>query len=58
MEADIHRRFEMVGSTLDERQRRLWAASEAKAAGVAGVTLAHRATGLVSASREGEAYWV
>ena len=45
-EADIRRRFEMVGSTLDERQRRLWAASEAKAAGVAGVTLAHRATGL------------
>jgi hypothetical protein len=45
-EAEIRRRFEFVGSTLDERQRRLWAASEAKALGFAGVTITHRATRL------------
>jgi DDE family transposase len=45
-EAEIRRRFKMVGSSLDERRRRLWAASEAKAAGSSGVTLTHRATGL------------
>jgi len=45
-EADIRQRFKMVGSSLDERRRRLWAASEAKTAGSSGVTLTHRATGL------------
>jgi transposase len=42
-EADIRRRFRLVAPTLDERQRRLWAAAEAT---TAGVTSVHRATGL------------
>jgi hypothetical protein len=45
-EADIRRRFKAVGQTLDERQRRLWAAAEAKTAGKRGIGLVHRATGL------------
>lgn len=45
-EADIRRRFRLVAPTLDERQRRLWAAAEAAAAGAAGVTSVYRATGL------------
>ena len=45
-EAAIRQRFEFVGVTWNERQRRVWAASEAKAAGYGGVSLVSRATGL------------
>ena len=42
----IRRRYVAITRTLNERQRRLWAASEAKAAGYGGVSLVARATGL------------
>jgi Rhodopirellula transposase DDE domain len=45
-EAGIRGRYQLINRTLDERQRRLWAAAEARAAGFAGVTLVHRATGM------------
>jgi hypothetical protein len=46
MEAAIRQRFEVLASTLDERQRRLWAAAEAKAWGYGGVSLVSRSTGI------------
>src|ERR1700754_4129914 len=46
MEAAIRQRFKGLASTLDERQRRLWAASEAKAWGYGGVSLVSRSTGI------------
>jgi transposase len=46
MEAAIRQRFEDLASSLDERQRRLWAASEAKAWGYGGVSLVSRSTGI------------
>lgn len=39
MEAAIRQQFEGLASMLDERQRRLWAATEAKAWGYGGVSL-------------------
>src|SRR5580693_9392981 len=45
-EAAIGQRFEGLASTLDERQRRLWAAIEAKAWGYGGVSLVSRSTGI------------
>ena len=45
-EADVRRRYKALARTLDERQRRLWAAAEAKTAGRRGISLVHRATGL------------
>ena len=45
-EAAIRQRFESLASTLDERQRRWWAASEAKAWGYGGVSLVSRSTGI------------
>jgi hypothetical protein len=46
MESAIRRRFSAVASVLDERQRRLWLAAEAKAVGYGGVSLVARATGV------------
>lgn len=46
MEAAIRQRFEGLASTLDERQRRRWAAAEAKAWGHGGITLVSRSTGV------------
>ena len=46
MEAAIRQRFEGLASTLDERQRRLWAAAEARAWGYGGVSLVSRSTGI------------
>ncbi len=45
-EADIRRRYESIRRSLDERQRRLWVAVEARAVGFAGLTVVHRATGM------------
>ncbi|HUO71324.1 MAG TPA: ISAzo13 family transposase, partial [Solirubrobacteraceae bacterium] len=45
-EAVIARRFADVGPELNERQRRLWAASEARALGYGGVAAVARATGI------------
>jgi transposase len=45
-EADIRERFGLVGAALDERQRRRWAAAEARAVGRGGVSIVGRATGL------------
>ena len=42
----IRRRFELLTATWNERQRRLWAASEARAVGYGGVSLVSRCTGL------------
>jgi len=46
LEAAIRQRFEDLASTLDERQRRWWAAAEAKAWGYGGVSLVARSTGI------------
>jgi transposase len=46
MEVAVRSRFTNVESMLDERQRRLWAAAEAKAAGYGGVSMVARATGI------------
>jgi len=46
MEAAIRQRFEGLASTLDERQRRLWAAAEATSWGYGGVSLVSRSTGI------------
>lgn len=46
MEARIRQRFAKLKTTFNERQRRLWAAAEAKTAGYGGVSLVHRATGI------------
>jgi Rhodopirellula transposase DDE domain len=45
-EASIRRRSHQLLPTLDERQRRLWAAAEASALGYGGVSLVARATGV------------
>jgi hypothetical protein len=51
---DIHRRYSGIAPLLDERQRRLFAATEAKAAGYGGVAAVARATGMaVSTIRRG-----
>jgi transposase len=46
MESAVRRRFSAVAPALDERQRRLWAAAEAKALGYGGVSAVARATGI------------
>jgi hypothetical protein len=46
MEAAVRQRFAELKTTLNERQRRLWAAAEAKTIGYSGVSLVHRATGI------------
>jgi hypothetical protein len=45
-EAAIGDRFRSMAPELNERQRRLWAASEARAAGRGGITATARATGM------------
>lgn len=45
-EANIRQRYELLAPSLNERQRRLWAAAEAEALGRGGVSLVARATGL------------
>ena len=45
-EASICQRFFDLADTLNERQRRLWAAAEARALGYGGVSLVARATGV------------
>jgi transposase len=46
MEAEIRQRFVHVRLALNERQRRLWAAAEAKSLGYGGVSAVSRATGI------------
>jgi hypothetical protein len=46
MEAAIRQRFKGLALTLDERQRRIWAATEAEAVGYGGVSLVSRSTGI------------
>jgi transposase len=46
MEAAVRRRFADVETMLNERQRRVWAAAEAKAVGYGGVSRVARATGI------------
>ena len=45
-ESEIHQHFERIRSSLDERGRREWAASEAMALGDGGIAKVHRATGI------------
>ena len=45
-ESKIAQRFAGVGPELNERQRRLWAASEARALGYGGIAAVSRATGI------------
>src|SRR5215468_10405713 len=45
-EATVRQRFLDLADTLNERQRRLWAAAEAKALGYGGISLVARATGV------------
>jgi hypothetical protein len=45
-EAKLAARFAGVGRELNERQRRLWAASEARACGRGGIAAVARATGI------------
>ena len=45
-EAAIGERFRSMAGELNERQRRLWAASEARSAGWGGITATARATGI------------
>ena len=42
----IGERFRSMAPELNERQRRLWAASEARAAGFGGIAATARATGI------------
>ena len=44
MEAAVRQRFAKLKTALNERQRRLWAAAEARSVGYGGVSLVHRAT--------------
>jgi hypothetical protein len=46
MESIIREKFQALGAVLDERSRRLWAATEAKALGYRGQTLVAKATGM------------
>ena len=45
-EAAIGEKFRALAGELNERQRRLWAASEASAAGRGGIAATARATGM------------
>jgi hypothetical protein len=45
-EVAIGERFRLMAAELNERQRRLWAASEARSAGFGGITATARATGI------------
>ena len=57
LEQMIREKFLRLQDTLNEQQKRLWAASEALSYGYGGVTAVHKATGLsrlplISASRK------
>ncbi len=45
-EAEIRRKWSVVAPTLGEREARLWAAAEARAAGLGGISMVARATGM------------
>ena len=47
-EAAIGERFRALAGELDERQRRLWAAAEARSAGRGGIAATSRATGIAA----------
>jgi hypothetical protein len=47
---DIKRKYEVLGKELDERARRLWAASEAMSLGHGGVVAVSRATGIAEST--------
>lgn len=49
-EDGIKQRWERVGSKLDERSRRLWAAGEVQAAGHGALKVVSRITGLANTS--------
>jgi hypothetical protein len=42
----IQAKFAVLDPVLDERSRRIWAATEAQALGYGGTSLVHRATGI------------
>jgi hypothetical protein len=46
METQIREKYEHIRAHLDERRRRIWAATEAKAIGYGGVAIVFRATGI------------
>jgi hypothetical protein len=46
VESSIKAKYEVMEPQLDERRRRLWAATEARAIGRGGITIVSRATGL------------
>src|SRR5262252_1768972 len=46
LEATVRQRFLDLADTLNERQRRLWAAAEARVLGYGGISLVARATGV------------
>lgn len=46
LEATLHQKYAALAAVLDERSRRLWAATEARAIGRGGQTLVAKATGL------------
>ena len=45
-EKEIQYKYEQLKSHLNEKTRRLWAATEAKAIGEGGISLVHRVTGI------------
>jgi hypothetical protein len=45
-EASVHRQYELLRPSLDERGRRLFAASQVRALGYGGLALVARATGI------------
>ena len=42
----IQSKYQKIGPCLNEKNRRLWAATEAKALGRGGISLVHQATGI------------
>ena len=46
MEEIIAKKFNMLGNTLNERQRRLWAATETSSLGYGAISAVSRATGI------------
>ena len=50
MEQSIQKKYRVLNRELDERSRRLWAATEAKALGHGGVATVSRATGLAEST--------
>ena len=46
VEKSIARKYDVLGPEMDERARRIWAATEARELGYGGLSVVHRATGL------------